>query len=80
MPDTKAEAHDALEVRVMLARFETKLDIVLGQHEVTLKDHESRLRVVEDRKTVSPTALLASSATVIALIGGVFTILDRVYG
>lgn len=68
------------DLRIMLARFETKLDLVLGQHEVTLKDHESRLRLVEDRKTVSPTALLASSATVVALLGGVFTILDRVYG
>jgi hypothetical protein len=77
---SEPNAQDATEVRVMLARFETKLDIVLGQHSATLKDHESRLRVVEDRKTVSPTALLASSATVIALIGGVFTILDRVYG
>jgi hypothetical protein len=68
-----------MEIRILLARFETKLDLVLGQHEATLKDHESRLRTVEDRKTVTPMALLASSATVVALLGGVFTILDRLY-
>ena len=70
--------NDTTEVRIMLARFETKLDLVLGQHGQKLEDHEGRLRAVEDRKTVSPTALLASSATVVALMGGTFSILDRV--
>ena len=70
---------DSTEVRIMLARFETKLDLVLGQHEHTIADHEARLRAVEERKSVSPAQLLASSATVVALLGGTFTVLDRVY-
>lgn len=78
----RRESHNSgnVELRVLLARFETKLDLILGQHEATLKDHESRLRSVEDRRTVSPSALLASSATVIAIMGGTFTILDQVVG
>lgn len=77
----KVEAgQDATEIRVLLARFETKLDIVLGQHDTRLNDHETRLRTVEERKTVSPSALLASSATVVALVGGTLTFLDRLYG
>jgi len=76
--DGVTAANDATEVRIMLARFETKLDLVLGQHGATLKDHEVRLRSVEDRKTVSPSQLLASCATAVALMGGTFTILDRV--
>ena len=75
-----APVADNTEIRILLARFETKLDLVLGQHDNRLTDHEARLRTVEERKVVSPTALLASSATVIALMGGVFTILDRIYG
>jgi len=69
---------DSVALRILLARFETKLDLVLGQHDITLKDHESRLRFVEDRKTVSPSALLASCATAVALMGGTFTILQQV--
>lgn len=65
------------EFRVLLARFETKLDLVLGQHQAELQDHEHRIRNVEERKTVSPAQLLATSATVVALTGGVLTVLDR---
>lgn len=76
--DAGVNTNDSTEVRIMLARFETKLDLVLGQHSSMLKDHESRIRLVEERKTVSPSQLLASCATAVALMGGTFTILDRV--
>ena len=86
MPDSqtnvKVEAGggaDATEFRVMLARFETKLDLVLGQHDHRLNDHESRVRSLEERKTVSPAQLLATSASVVALMGGTFTVLDRLF-
>jgi hypothetical protein len=83
MPETtnvKVEApSDNTEVRIMLARFETKLDLVIGQHGEQLKDHETRIRTVEERKTVSPMQLLATSATAVALFGGVVTFLDRLY-
>lgn len=73
------QAQDLTEFRILLARFETKLDLVLTQHENELKDHETRLRVIEERKVVTPTALLASSATVVAICGGIVTLLDRLY-
>lgn len=83
MPDTNVKieqaAPDQMDLRILLARFETKLDLVLGQHDSRLIDHEARVRTLEDRKTVTPMGLLASSATVVALMGGTFTILDRVY-
>lgn len=72
-------AEDATEFRILLARFETKLDLVLGQHGAKLDDHEARIRVVEDRKTVSPSQLLAGCTGVIALIGGTLALLDRIY-
>lgn len=70
---------DELKFHVTLARLETKIDLVLSQHGQRIEDHESRIRAVEERKTVSPSQLLASSATVIALMGGTFTVLDRVF-
>lgn len=72
-------AEDKVEVRVLLARFETKLDVVIGQHGEQLKDHEGRLRVVESRKTVSPMGLLGALASVLAVVGGSVAILDRLY-
>jgi hypothetical protein len=80
--NVKVEAvmSDEVKFHVTLARLETKIDLVLSQHGQRLEDHESRIRSVEERKTVSPSQLLASSATVIALMGGTFTILDRVVG
>ena len=78
-PTVKVET-DATEIRILLARFETKLDIVLQQHGDQLLDHEKRLRVLEERKTVSPMTLLASCATAVALLGGTLTFLDRIYG
>lgn len=69
-----------VELRIALARFETKLDIILGQHDSALKDHEHRIRTIEEKRFVSPAALLASSATVVALLGGTFTILNQLYG
>lgn len=70
---------DNLFVRVMLARFETKLDLVLGQHRTELTDHETRLRVVEERKSVTPAQMLATSVGIVAVLGGGMTILDRLY-
>lgn len=41
-------------VAVTLARLETKVDVVIGQHGSQITDHEARLRIQEARKTVSP--------------------------
>lgn len=68
---------DDLKFHVTLARIETKMDLVLGTHGQQLNDHEHRIRAQEEKKTVSPSQLLASAATSVALMGGTVTILDR---
>jgi len=50
---TQAEA----SLLVAFTRMETKVDVVLTQHGAKLEDHETRLRVVEDRPSASPTEL-----------------------
>lgn len=77
--ETGQQGVDNMDLRILLARFETKLDLVLSQHDGRLVDHEARVRILELRKTVTPMGLLASSATLVALMGGTFTILDRLY-
>ena len=67
------------DFRVLLARVETKLDLVIGQHGQRLEDHERRLRVQEARPTVSPKGLLAAAATAIAVLTGAQALLDRLY-
>lgn len=72
-------ATDSTEIRVLLARFETKLDLVIGQHGETLKDHEARIRTVEERKTVSPAGLAAALVTGMTVLGGLVAFFDRLY-
>jgi hypothetical protein len=65
----------------------------LDNHGETLTDHEnrvrglerdmphdahSRLRAVEERKTVSPAQLLAASTSIVAVLGGALTIVQKV--
>lgn len=77
-----------------LARMETKLDIVIGQHGGQLADHEARLRttassddlkaletdvrVLQDRKTVSPSGLLGAIAGGVGILGGLIVILQNI--
>lgn len=70
---------DSTETRVALARFETKLDLVIGEHSKTLGDHENRLRVVEAQSVVTPKGLLAALGATVALLGGSVALLDRLY-
>lgn len=67
----------------------------LDNHGETLNDHEGRLRglerdmphdahdrlrAVEERKTVSPAQLLATTASGVAILGGALTFLQNVTG
>lgn len=70
---TPAEAN----LLVAFTRMETKVDVVLSQHGQKLDDHEARLRVVEDRKTVSPLALWTSVCSAAAFAVGLLTIFDK---
>jgi hypothetical protein len=63
---------------IAFTRMETKVDVVLTQHGAKLEDHETRLRVVEDRRTVSPAALWTAVTTGSGLVFGAVTILLNV--
>jgi hypothetical protein len=54
---------NAESVAVTLARLETKVDVVIGQHSSQITDHEARLRIQEARKTVSPRDLWVGVTT-----------------
>lgn len=80
-PDTPAPPpSEVSDVRVTLARFETKLDLVISQHGSTLTDHEARLRNVEARPTVTPKGLVAAIVSTVGILGGSVAFLDRLYG
>jgi hypothetical protein len=62
---------------VAFTRMETKVDVVLTQHGAKLEDHETRLRVVEDRRTVSPAALWTAVTTGAGLVFGAVTLFSN---
>jgi hypothetical protein len=73
-------------VPVMLSRLEAKLDVALAHqgakldsHDATLDDHETRLRTVEARPTVSPRVLWATVASGVGVLAALFPILERFY-
>lgn len=73
-----APDEENVDTRVALARMETKLDLVLGQHGTKLDDHEARLRIVEDRKTVSPMSLLSAVGGGVGVLGGLVLLLQSI--
>lgn len=59
------EVPDDVEIRVMLARFEAKLDVALAQHGAKLEQHGqqigealTRISRIEDRPIATPEAIL----------------------
>lgn len=77
LPGAGKPTSEETEIRVLLARFETKLDLVIGQHDARLSDHETRIRVVERRKVVTPTGLLSAAVGVVTVLGGFVLFIDR---
>lgn len=72
-------------VLVALTRMEAKVDIALAQHGAEIKtqgetvvDHETRLRALEAKSTVSPRALWTTVASAVGLIMATAPFLDRV--
>ena len=77
---------DTDSVPVMLARLEGKVDVALAQqgakldgHAAEIADHESRLRAVEAKPTVSPRTLWTVIGSVIAAFATISPLLERLY-
>lgn len=80
LPGAGKPTSEETEIRVLLARFETKLDLVIGQHDARLSDHENRLRAVEGRKVVTPAGLVAAMVGAVTFLGGFVAFVDRLQG
>ncbi|QZN86601.1 hypothetical protein [Cellulomonas sp. C5510] len=81
--DTRADPAVVLAV----ARVEAKIDVVLAQHEAKLEahghhlaDHETRLRALEARSTVSPRALWTTVSGAAVLLVTLSPFLTRLLG
>lgn len=69
---------------IVLTRLEAKVDVALERHSNTLAghtadllDHETRLRAIEARSTVTPTALWTTVLGAITAAGILLSIADR---
>ena len=81
------------EIRVSFARMEAKLDVALAQHGAKLEQHGSDITILrEDGKerdirllnlertpTVTPRALAGTAFAIIAAVGTITPLLDRLY-
>lgn len=73
-------------IEVMFARLEAKLDVHLAQHGAQLDehtrvvaDHETRLRAVEVKPSVSPRALWMTAVGAGGLLAALSPFLQRIY-
>lgn len=83
MSDDNTNGQDLL---IALTRLEAKVDVVLAQHGADLRahgqdlaDHEARLRVIEQKPTVSPRVLWTVTASAITLICAVVGTLFAIF-
>lgn len=73
-------------VPVMIARLEGKVDAALAQqgavianHDDDIKDHEKRLRAVEDRSTVTWKQLWAAVGSAAAVFAALSSLIQELY-
>lgn len=57
-------------------RLETKVDLVLSQHGTKLDDHETRIRVQEARRFVSPAQLWSGILAAVAGASALVTLIN----
>lgn len=69
--------NDEGTLREWFVRLETKLDLVIGQHDAKLNDHEERIRRLEIMPTVSPKGLTAAIASTVTILVALLTLLDQ---
>jgi len=84
---TPSEATDQSTIIIALTRMEAKMDVALAQHgarldsaESNLADHETRIRVIEAKPTVSPGKLWTAVTGGAALVLASIPLMDRVLG
>lgn len=77
---------DTDSVPVTLARLEGKVDAALAQqgvtiagHAVDIADHETRLRAVEAKPTVSPRTLWSVVVGAVGVLATISPLLERLY-
>ncbi|HEY0774178.1 MAG TPA: hypothetical protein VGD51_08865 [Nocardioidaceae bacterium] len=73
MPDDTLPSESSA---VILARMEVKLDHALASQ----ADHEQRIRVLEDKKTVSPFQLWTVTASGVATLGVIAGLASKIIG
>lgn len=88
-PDNEIPAGTPPEVALLMVvmRLETKVDVALAQHGADIKaqgkdieDHESRLRVLELRPTVSPRVLWTTVASAAGLVLASMPLVEKILG
>lgn len=77
---------DSTSVPVTLLRLEAKVDVALAQQgaaianqATTIADHETRIRTVEAKPTVSPRALWSGVCGSAGLLAVILPLIERLY-
>ena len=83
MPDDE-DQRESRDLLIAFTRMEAKVDIALAQHGAKLDeivkdvtDHETRVRVIEGRSTVTPMGLWSAVLGAITAFGLLTTLYDR---
>lgn len=78
------EHRETRDLLIAFTRMEAKVDIALAQHGAKLDeiakdviDHETRVRVIEGRSTVTPTGLWTTVLGALTAFGVLATLYDR---
>jgi hypothetical protein len=86
VPTQRDPAGPDTAVQVVLARLEGKVDVALAQHGAKLDshaaeilDHETRLRAVEQKPTVSPATLWTVVLGAGGLLATAAPLVERIY-
>lgn len=84
VPQPRTEPTDS--VQVTLARLEGKVDVAIAQQgaaianqATTIADHETRIRTVEAKPTVSPRALWSGVCGSAGLLAVILPLIERLY-
>lgn len=84
MTGEEPDPRETRDLLIAFTRMEAKVDIALAQHGAKLDeiakdvtDHETRVRVIEGRSTVSPTGLWTTVLGAITAFGLLATLYDR---